>query len=166
MTVMMRNRRILLPLLAAITAALSLIIAGVDFVGLQGSKRPTATSLVRRRLTGVPLPEEMPEMPEGGTILHVELCEYCGYLPNYGKIVDAVKTRFGDKVVCVFNQEEVLQELNNNPKWRYSSFEVVDLKSKELLHTKMGSGMHVTERKEWIDQMLDKLVEVAGIDES
>jgi len=60
-----------------------------------------------------------------------------------------------------FNDKEYLEKEFGlaDGKWRYASFEIVDLKTKKLLYTKLGSGLHVTERQEWVEKLLDDVQE-------
>mmetsp|Transcript_44223 Transcript_44223/g.87761 ORF Transcript_44223/g.87761 Transcript_44223/m.87761 type:complete len:88 (-) Transcript_44223:312-575(-) len=82
-------------------------------------------------------------------------------MPQYDKLQRAVLERFGDKVQMFFNDKEFLQnEIGlDDGKWRYSSFEVMDLKTKKVLFTRLGSGVHVTEKKAWVDDLLDEVQE-------
>eukprot|EP00441_Pelagodinium_beii_P038711 CAMPEP_0197640594 /NCGR_PEP_ID=MMETSP1338-20131121/14834_1 /TAXON_ID=43686 ORGANISM="Pelagodinium beii, Strain RCC1491" /NCGR_SAMPLE_ID=MMETSP1338 /ASSEMBLY_ACC=CAM_ASM_000754 /LENGTH=68 /DNA_ID=CAMNT_0043213461 /DNA_START=178 /DNA_END=381 /DNA_ORIENTATION=+ len=68
-------------------------------------------------------------------------------MPKFFQLKEAIKERFGDKVVVMMNIEECLEELIGSPKWRPGAFEVSDVPSRELLETHMGSGIFVTERQ-------------------
>eukprot|EP00930_Biecheleria_cincta_P071590 TRINITY_DN5907_c0_g1_i2.p1 TRINITY_DN5907_c0_g1~~TRINITY_DN5907_c0_g1_i2.p1 ORF type:complete len:222 (+),score=36.58 TRINITY_DN5907_c0_g1_i2:79-666(+) len=104
--------------------------------------------------------EPLPEAPPGGALLHVEYCEFCDYLPQYNILRKAIEQRFGEKVIVIANQEEVLMELNKEKEYRPCSFEIVDMASKKLLFTKMGSGLHITEKQLWIDKFLDEVEKI------
>ncbi|CAE7226969.1 unnamed protein product [Symbiodinium natans] len=101
--------------------------------------------------------DRLPEAPPGGRVIHVEYCNDCKFLPRYLKLRKAMAERFGERVLCFGNHEETLQELCKKSKPRPASFEVVDMQSKKCLYTKLGSGLHVTERQEWMDQLFDEI---------
>ncbi|CAL1137242.1 unnamed protein product, partial [Cladocopium goreaui] len=108
--------------------------------------------------------DELPEAPEGGRVIHVEYCMYCKFLPQYLKFRKAVADRFGERVLCFGNHEDTLQQLCRQPKARLGAFEVVDVKSNKVLYTKLGSGLHITERQEWMDQLFDEIDELCEKD--
>ncbi|CAE8674116.1 unnamed protein product [Polarella glacialis] len=143
-------------------AALLLTALPSSFIGLPG---PSTRSLQRPRpATRRASPEPMPEAPEGGAVIHVEYCEFCKYLPNYVKLRKAVTERFGEKVTVVANHEETLQELIGQPNYRHGSFEITEMKSRKVLHTKIGSGLHVTEKQTWMDKLFKDLCDLSGVE--
>ena len=156
--------------------------------------------------------DELPEAPPGGRVLHVEYCPApreglqrsfrsfrsfrrgmdCKFLPNYLKFRKALADRFGERVQCFGNheelrsliksfitfrlfsrassEEETLQKLCGQKKGSGSAFaslcislpglgafEVVDVKTRNVLYTKLGSGLHITERQEWMEKLFDEV---------
>eukprot|EP00439_Symbiodinium_sp_Y106_P041031 s341_g5.t1 len=124
-----------------------------SFLGA-GSRWSARRALSKRRAAE---DDQLPEAPPGGRVIHVEYCNDCKFLPRYLKLRKAMADRFGERVLCFGNHEETLQELCRTPKPRAGSFEVVDMQSKKCLYTKLGSGLHVTERQEWMDQLFDEI---------
>lgn len=142
--------RALLAVLAV--AVLALRWSSWSFLGA-GSRSPRRALSKRRAAED----DQLPEAPPGGRVIHVEYCNDCKFLPRYLKLRKAMADRFGERVLCFGNHEETLQELCRTPKPRAGSFEVVDMQSKKCLYTKLGSGLHVTERQEWMDQLFDEI---------
>ena len=93
-------------------------------------------------------------------VIHVEYCMFCKFLPQYLKFRKALSDRFGERVLCFGNHEDTLQKLVRQPTARMGAFEVVDMKSNQVLYTKLGSGLHVTERQEWMDKLFDEIDEL------
>ncbi|CAE7198750.1 unnamed protein product [Symbiodinium microadriaticum] len=144
--------RALLAVLAV--AVLALRWSSWSFLGLGAGSRSPRRALSKRRAAE---DDQLPEAPPGGRVIHVEYCNDCKFLPRYLKLRKAMADRFGERVLCFGNHEETLQELCRTPKPRAGSFEVVDMQSKKCLYTKLGSGLHVTERQEWMDQLFDEI---------
>eukprot|EP00913_Durusdinium_trenchii_P028618 g26840.t2 len=145
------------------------------------SAGPTIRSPVAQRLAQLPRraveDDQLPEAPPGGRVVHVEYCMFCKFLPEYLKFRKALAERFGERVLCFANHEEraargwrfggrwavegdTLQELIRQPKSRINAFEVVDVKSKKVLYTKLGSGLLITERQEWLEKLFEEIEEL------
>mmetsp|Transcript_80614 Transcript_80614/g.236906 ORF Transcript_80614/g.236906 Transcript_80614/m.236906 type:complete len:86 (-) Transcript_80614:380-637(-) len=84
-------------------------------------------------------------------------------MKHYDKLEEALAERFGDRVTMVANDPEALKELSPTGEFRHGAFEITDVKSKENLYTKLGSGLHVTEKKQWIDKFLDDVAATCGV---
>ncbi|CAJ1397764.1 unnamed protein product [Effrenium voratum] len=136
-----------------------LVLQARSFVGITG---PVSLSRIPLRAGE----DELPEAPPGGRVLHVEFCMHCKYLPQYLKLRKALADRFGERVLCFANHEDTLQELCGQGTSRSGAFEVVDVKTKELLYTKLGSGVHITERQEWMDKLLEDVEKLSQEDTS
>ncbi|CAK9107229.1 unnamed protein product [Durusdinium trenchii] len=125
---------------------------------------PTIRSPVAQRLAQLPRraveDDQLPEAPPGGRVVHVEYCMFCKFLPEYLKFRKALAERFGERVLCFANHEDTLQELIRQPKSRINAFEVVDVKSKKVLYTKLGSGLLITERQEWLEKLFEEIEEL------
>jgi len=148
------SRARLLPLAICTAGALLL---GAAFVGPagRGSAQARAAAVQRRVL---------PQAPEGYTFLHVEYCEYCGYLKQYSQLLEALKERFGERVRMFANDPEALQEFTPEGKWRHGSFEIVELSTRKVVYTKLGTGLHVTEKRPWLEKWMDELAQTFEIE--
>mmetsp|Transcript_27926 Transcript_27926/g.86974 ORF Transcript_27926/g.86974 Transcript_27926/m.86974 type:complete len:86 (-) Transcript_27926:157-414(-) len=82
---------------------------------------------------------------------------------HYDKIEAALVERFGDKVQMIANDPGALQELSPTGEFRHGAFEITDVKSKEVLYTKLGTGLHVTEMKAWMDRLLEDVAATCGL---
>mmetsp|Transcript_25350 Transcript_25350/g.57669 ORF Transcript_25350/g.57669 Transcript_25350/m.57669 type:complete len:86 (+) Transcript_25350:257-514(+) len=85
-------------------------------------------------------------------------------MPQYNKLMLALTERFGEKVRLVGNDPEALAEFTETGKYRPGAFEVIDLRTKDVLYTKLGTGLHVTEKKEWMDRFLDDVAKKCGVE--
>lgn len=76
-------------------------------------------------------------------------------MPQYVKLQSALEARFGNRVRMIMNDPEMLHAHSPDRKWRHGSFEVIDVKTGTSMYTKLGSGLHLTEKQEWVDKFLD-----------
>lgn len=78
-------------------------------------------------------------------------------MPQYNKLLMAIENRFGERVQIFMNDPDMLTAKSPDGKWRHGSFEVTDVKSGTLLYTKLGSGLHITEKQQWVDDFLKEI---------
>mmetsp|Transcript_130785 Transcript_130785/g.279763 ORF Transcript_130785/g.279763 Transcript_130785/m.279763 type:complete len:81 (-) Transcript_130785:95-337(-) len=77
--------------------------------------------------------------------------------------MNCVRDRFDGRVRLVANDPDLLLELSPTGKWRPGAFEVVEPKSKKVLYTKLGSGLHVTEKESWMTALFDDIEATCGL---